>query len=456
MPLNAQLVKASEQRGYRARRDRFFQQGRVVSVNARTRTVLLDVNAYDNQGNKVYLANVGYQPTTIPNTQDIISLLYTNDSPHSATTGGVSVGGANTGGSGGTGVINNGGVMSVRKSGSAKLTGDVTVTGSGGTVITQSGQNLDIAGGAGTPATSVTSVAAAQVVGVSTNYARQDHVHDVAANALALSKLVQIADQRILGNVSGGTANVIELTAAQVLTMLGISAGTVTPYYRWRYYVSAFSGTLLDSTYFINLPPNIPGGVTLLRTREYAEGVGGSHRLSVGDTQLVFWNRIGIQNTTVGDITITFDVLGHDDSLVVLNEYGTDLSGTLGVTGTSITGTGGSGTTFNTDFVVGDYVKVQNGDLLRITAFGGTPASQMTAAHAPGLAYFLQHYRLAKTIYASTTATANVSGHYTATIKAGQTHVIHVLGNNNTGSGYWMVNLDALTISGLVFADPGA
>jgi hypothetical protein len=41
--------------------------------------------------------------------------------------------------------------------------------------------------------------------------------------AIALSKLTNIADQRVLGNVSGGTAAVVELTAADLRTLLGPS-----------------------------------------------------------------------------------------------------------------------------------------------------------------------------------------------------------------------------------------
>jgi len=43
---------------------------------------------------------------------------------------------------------------------------------------------------------------------------------------LAITKLAAIADQRILGNVSGGSASASALTAAQVRTMLALVIGT--------------------------------------------------------------------------------------------------------------------------------------------------------------------------------------------------------------------------------------
>lgn len=45
---------------------------------------------------------------------------------------------------------------------------------------------------------------------------------DLSTNGVALDRLATIADQRMLGNVSGGTASVIALTSGQVSTFLGL------------------------------------------------------------------------------------------------------------------------------------------------------------------------------------------------------------------------------------------
>ena len=59
------------------------------------------------------------------------------------------------------------------------LFGDITFSAGANVTLTPSGNNIAIAAsaGAGTPAATVTSVAAVAVVGTSTNYAREDHVH---------------------------------------------------------------------------------------------------------------------------------------------------------------------------------------------------------------------------------------------------------------------------------------
>src|SRR6185369_14039895 len=118
--------------------------------------------------------------------------------------------------------------------------------------------------------------------------------------------------------------------------------------------------------------------------QEYVTGPGGGYRKAFGDVQIVFWNRIGLQNTTGSDITITFDVPGHDDSLVILNEYGVNLAGTI--TGLSAGVATGSGTAFNTDFVGDDYVRLPTTgiDILRVTSTPGSPTSMNLSAQPPG------------------------------------------------------------------------
>lgn len=248
----------------------------------------------------------------------------------------------------------------------------------------------------------------------------------------------------------------ITVDAQGRLTAASSGAASTTPFYRTRRYATGIAPFLPDSSYFIGGGINIPGGITLRYGEASIDGPGGAYLKSCGDVTRVFWDRIGIQNTTGADITITFDLEGYDDSIVILNEFGTNLTGTLTVAvGGAVTGAGG--TTLNTDFAVGDYVSLApSGELFRITAFGGVPASQMTVANGPSGGLVGQTYRLAKNIYSDTTATATKNGHYTATIKANKTHIINFLGNNNAGSGYWQCMLDALTLTGLTFSDPGA
>jgi len=93
------IVKATDERGWRARADRRIQRGRVISVDKITHTCVLDTGEINNLGVKVYLTDVPYQPQNPPQLNDFATVLYTNSSPHSYTVGGMGAGGANTGGS---------------------------------------------------------------------------------------------------------------------------------------------------------------------------------------------------------------------------------------------------------------------------------------------------------------------------------------------------------------------
>lgn len=165
------LVKAVDDTGARARADRSLQSGRVLVVDKHSHSAIIDVGMVDSLGVPVYLESVPFSPQNPPQPNDTVAILRTSSSPYSMTVGsGAQVGGANSGQ-----VVQNGGVTSLAKSGSAQLVNAVTLTGTGGTVLTQAGQNIDIASPAA--AASATEVGSAVVVGISSLYARQDHVH---------------------------------------------------------------------------------------------------------------------------------------------------------------------------------------------------------------------------------------------------------------------------------------
>lgn len=145
------IVKAAAEKDARARADRRYFQGTVVSVDKTTHTLVVDVGAEDAQGNSVYLRDIPYDPHTPPQKNDPVNIHYANVSPHSAVVGSGSVGGGNSGQ-----VVQNGaGVSSVAKYGAAKLQGDVTFSAGSNVTLTQTGQNIAISvaggGGGGTP-----------------------------------------------------------------------------------------------------------------------------------------------------------------------------------------------------------------------------------------------------------------------------------------------------------------
>jgi hypothetical protein len=71
--------------------------------------------------------------------------------------------------------------------GNADAFGDIIFTGGG---VVQSGGTFTFSGGSGTPATTVTTTAAANAVGTSTNYAREDHVHRGISSVIGPSSTV--------------------------------------------------------------------------------------------------------------------------------------------------------------------------------------------------------------------------------------------------------------------------
>lgn len=122
-------------------------------------------------------------------TADIITATTTLQGKVSLGTSAQPVGSANSAGTANAQVANQDhvhqGVHSVSKSGSSQLYNDVTLTGSGGSSLTQAAQNIDFYS---VPLTSsaAQSVGASNTVGVGTSSARDDHahqgVHSVAKN----------------------------------------------------------------------------------------------------------------------------------------------------------------------------------------------------------------------------------------------------------------------------------
>jgi hypothetical protein len=198
--LNAQLIRSTEEGGYRGRADRRALSGRVVSRNDTDRTAIIDIGAFDSRGNRVYFYGVPFQPQNPPQLNDVVSILYGNSSPHSGVISAVHIGGGNS-----DQVFDNGGVMSIRSDADPKLKGDVTLLSGTGMNITQSGQNITFNSTTGlTPATTVTDVGSSGVVGTSVNYAREDHVHR-GVQSIAKSGSAEITGDATLSAGAGIT-----------------------------------------------------------------------------------------------------------------------------------------------------------------------------------------------------------------------------------------------------------
>lgn len=79
----AQLVSDTTELNARARADRFYGSGRVVSIDTTLHTAVIDVNNTDTQGNPRYISGVAFQPQTPPSVGDNVTLAYTSASSHS-------------------------------------------------------------------------------------------------------------------------------------------------------------------------------------------------------------------------------------------------------------------------------------------------------------------------------------------------------------------------------------
>jgi hypothetical protein len=79
----AQLVRDTTEQNARARADRFYGSGRVVSIDKTRHTAVIDVNNTDTQGNPRYIGGVAFQPQSPPSVGDNVTLAYTSASSHS-------------------------------------------------------------------------------------------------------------------------------------------------------------------------------------------------------------------------------------------------------------------------------------------------------------------------------------------------------------------------------------
>lgn len=182
------------------------------------------------------------------------------------------------------------GLHSVSATGEPQLVGDVTLSASGGTTLTQSGQDIEISSVALTSATPE-AIASASSVGVSTDSARADHTHE-GVHAVLLS-----GEPNITGDVTIAVSD--GASASQVGSTITISA-------------PALSSTSPED---VGSSASIGVGTTSARADHVHRGL---HSISKnGDAQLF------------GDVTLT------GSGAVVLTQSGQDIEinglGAIGV-----------------------------------------------------------------------------------------------------------------------------
>lgn len=255
------FLRQLEQQGYRARADRRYLNGTVVDVDLLAHTCSVDVGATDVNGNPVYLQGISFNPATPPAVGSQVNLLYGNSSPHSAVIAVSQLGGGNpqsaitvvgavtslaaAGGLPLQGAVNLAAGSNVQLSESGQTitigvpnamtnpmtaAGDLMVGGIGGTPqrlpVGSNGQVLEVVNGTptwanlsggGSPASTVQPVGAIGGVGTSTNYAREDHVHQ-GVHSLAVSGNGGLTGDVVLAAGSG-------VTLSQSGSQITIAAG---------------------------------------------------------------------------------------------------------------------------------------------------------------------------------------------------------------------------------------
>src|SRR4051812_1685395 len=81
------IIRTVEDKGAVARSYARFTQGRVIAVNRLTRTVDLDVQQFDHNGNPVRLYGRPYLPQNPPTIGDMVSVEYPMPSMHGGRVG---------------------------------------------------------------------------------------------------------------------------------------------------------------------------------------------------------------------------------------------------------------------------------------------------------------------------------------------------------------------------------
>ncbi|HLH80806.1 MAG TPA: hypothetical protein VKV29_11070 [Chthonomonas sp.] len=258
------FLRLLEEQGYRARADRRYLSGTVVDVDVLAHTCSVDVGATDVNGNPVYLTGIAFSPATPPAVGSQVNLLYGNSNPHSAVVAGSALGGGNpqsaitvvgavtslaaVGNPALQGAVNLAAGANVQLSESGQTitiaapnamtnpmttAGDLIVGGTGGTPqrlpVGSNGQVLEVVNGvpawanapsAGTPASTVQPVGASNVVGTSTNYAREDHQH-AGVHSLAASGNAGVTGDVVLA--AGGGVTLTQ--SGQQITIAASGAG---------------------------------------------------------------------------------------------------------------------------------------------------------------------------------------------------------------------------------------
>lgn len=136
--MNAQLVKGANESGSAAKANKRILEGAVVSRNDVTNTLVVNVGAYDANGDPVYLAGVPFQPQTPPKVGDTVSISYGNVSPHSFRVGSSGIGGSNNTGA------STSGVNSIHADSDPHLQGDVRFVSGSNIGLSQSGHDITV------------------------------------------------------------------------------------------------------------------------------------------------------------------------------------------------------------------------------------------------------------------------------------------------------------------------